>query len=128
MFGLHILCVGTTGDYIELATCLDPYLLAESQANLQVLAVGSDKFGASEFVPIMEFGLVERVIQKKFPDQDLVEVYRICFSRVATSYFEGFDLPVIENMSHRKLVITNDIPVLNETAGGTFTFIRSGRL
>ena len=128
MFGLHILCVGTTGDYIELATCSDPYLLAESEANLQVLAVGSDKFSASEFVPIMEFGLVEKVIQKKFPDQDLVEVYRICFSRVATSYFEGFDLPVIENMSHRKLVITNDIPVLNETAGGTFTFIRSGRL
>ena len=123
----HILYVGKRGAYKDFATllrCLPP--LIESEPKLQVLAIGSEKFSASESALITELGLVERVTQMELTDQELEEAYKTCLAVVVTSHAEGFGLPVIEAMFHGALVIATDIPVFNETAGGNFLSFAPG--
>ena len=123
----RILYVGRRGGYKDFATLLRAISpIIESEPRLQVLAVGSDKFSASEAELITELGLVGRVIQKELLDKDLEEAYKTCLAVVVTSHVEGFGLPVIEAMSHGALVIATDIPVFNETAGGNFLSFAPG--
>jgi glycosyltransferase involved in cell wall biosynthesis len=100
-------------------------LLWKRGVDANLVFAGRDGWGADAIVEAMtshsEFG--KRLFWFNGPTDGALELmYQHCSGVIVASEGEGFGLPVVEALQHRKPVLARDIPVLREVGGGRISY------
>ncbi len=104
--------------------------VTKGNLNYQVVFIGkqtSHKNKLEKFIAANK--LEDQVIfLNNIKEEELAALYKMAGCSVYISLFEGFGLPVIESMASGCPVITSDVSVLPETAGGAALLCAPGNI
>ncbi len=91
--------------------------------DIQLVMVGKKDFFGSRLEEFAKEHLITGIIFAGFvPDNDLAELYQKSLSTVYPSLVEGFGLLVLESLANDSLIITSNIPVLQEIGGDNLLY------
>ena len=113
----YILFVGNRDAYKNftfLVTSIADFLLNN---NLVLICAGGGAFNTSENELICKLGLVNKIIQRHFQDDELATYYKNAKCFVFPSLYEGFGLPVLESMTCGCPVVLAHHSAFPEVAG-----------
>ncbi len=115
----YILSVGTIEPRKNQTLLIKAYAEIAQQIPHDLTIVGQQGWhGIDLLQQVRELGLEQRVhLKGHLTDDDLAHTYQSADLLAAPSVYEGFNLPILEAISHNIPVVATDIPVHKEVAG-----------
>lgn len=91
--------------------------ILQEDPQLYIFCAGGNDFTEEEVKLFNKMNIMDRFIQKKVYDTELVRLYKKALVFVFPSCYEGFGIPLLEAMSCGCPVITSNVSSLPEVAG-----------
>lgn len=118
--GKYIMMVSTIEPRKNQRILFEAYKDAFKDMGIQLVFVGREGWNVHEFIEEMhaheDFGKTFHHLSG-INDETLDYLYDNAFLIAFTSYNEGFGLPIVEGIKHKKVVIASDAKVLKEVGG-----------
>ncbi len=114
----YLLFVGNRRVYKNFDTFIESISsLLQDDKDLHLLCAGGGTFTPSEIAGLEKLGVMKKVTQRSFDDNQLAQFYLNAVAFVFPSLYEGFGIPVLEAFSCGCPVIASNISSLPEVAG-----------
>ncbi len=114
----YLLFVGNRGYYKNFPRFFNAIIpILKKDENLVLFCAGGGAFTYEEIQTFEENGLKSQVIQYKFKDSELYEIYKNAIAFIFPSEYEGFGIPVLEAMSSECPAILSNVSSLPEIGG-----------
>jgi glycosyltransferase involved in cell wall biosynthesis len=115
---LFYLAVGSLTLRKNLSSILQAMLMMEEKNRIPLIIVGR---GPQEN-QLKDFVTRNKLQQLVFfvghiPDVELPHFYRLAFGLIYPSFYEGFGIPIVESLQHKRPVITSNTSSMPEAAG-----------
>ncbi|MEK7699067.1 MAG: glycosyltransferase family 1 protein [Planctomycetota bacterium] len=114
----YLLFVGNRRVYKNFDTFIESISpLLRDDKDLHLICAGGGKFTPSEIAGLEKLGVIHKVTQRPFDDNQLAQLYLNALAFVFPSLYEGFGIPILEAFACGCPVITSNISSLPEVAG-----------
>lgn len=114
----YLLFVGNRRVYKNFDTFIESISqLLKDDEDLNLICAGGGKFTPSEIVSLEKLGVIHKVTQRPFDDNQLSQLYLNALAFVFPSLYEGFGIPILEAFACGCPVIASNVSSLPEVAG-----------
>ena len=114
----YLLFVGNRGLYKNFIRFFDAVVpLLQKDHDLVLLCAGGGTFYPHEIKSIEDNNLKSQVVQYRFKDSELHDIYKNAIAFVFPSEYEGFGIPVLESMISGCPAILSNVSSLPEIGG-----------
>jgi glycosyltransferase involved in cell wall biosynthesis len=117
----YILCVSNRKKHKNEFNLLKAFSLVNDKVKFHLVFTGNPDRNIKK--QIATLNLNSRVkFFSNLTDDDMVSLYKHSLALISPSFYEGFNLPIVESMASKTAVIASDIPVHREVTKGNAIF------